>query len=555
MKIEAFIKHTVTHGLLVACCIYLAACTSVVEKPDSSSETSMPLSLVLEGGSVWKGWGSKPVVTDIGIRGDRIVAIGDLSDRNAEQRIAVDGLDVVPGFIDIHSHAVRNSRAKSGLFTHPDAENYIRQGVTTVIGGPDGSSDISIAKLLSDLENTPASINFGTFIGHNTVRKEVMGREDRAPTAQELAAMQQLVKTAMLDGAYGLSSGLKYIPGAYSETDEVIALARVAGEYDGIYISHMREEGLDLIKSVKETIRIGEEGDLPAQITHHKAMGPEMWGASIETLALIDAANARGVDVSSDQYPYAASSTGISVLFPAWSLAGTREQQLARFAEPETRARIKQGIVSNLIHDRGGNDPSRVAIANCDWDSSLNGKNFAEILVERGQPINMEAAAELALEIQTNGGCSGVFHAMSEEDVAQIMQHPRTMIASDGGIHVAGEGVPHPRNYGSFARVLAYYVREKQIIPTGEAIYKMSKMPAERIGLSDRGRIKVGAIADIAVLDLETIQDHATFRAPHQYATGVQHVLVNGVMVLQAGEMTGQRPGRALRSGSFSAER
>jgi len=538
--------------LLGASFLCLVACAAVEKIPDTDSDDSQSFSLVLEGGSVWKGSGSKPYVADIGIRGDRIVAIGDLAGQNAEQRIVVSGLDVVPGFIDIHSHAVRGSRDKSGIFTHPDAENYIRQGVTTVIGGPDGSSDLSIAKLLGDLENTPASINFGTFIGHNTVRIEVMGREDRAPTTAELEAMKQLVKTGMLDGAYGLSSGLKYIPGAYSDTEEVIELARVAGKYDGIYISHMREEGLDLIKSVEETIRIGEEGDLPAQITHHKAMGPEMWGASIETLALVNAANARGVDVSSDQYPYAASSTGISVLFPAWSLAGAREEQLARFEDLETRARIKQGIVSNLIHDRGGNDPSRVAIANCEWDTSLNGKNFAEILAGRGQPVNMDAAADLALEIQTNGGCSGVFHAMSEEDVARIMQHPRTMIASDGGIYVAGEGVPHPRNYGSFARVLAYYVRDKEVIPAGEAIHKMTKMPAERIGLHDRGRISVGAIADIAVLDLDVVQDHATFRDPHQYATGVKHVLVNGVMVLQGSELTGERPGRPLRSGSYS---
>jgi len=360
--------------------------------------------------------------------------------------------------------------------------------------------------------------------------------------------MRQLVNTAMLEGAYGLSSGLKYIPGAYSETSEVIELAKVAAAYGGIYISHMREEGLDLIKSVEETIRIGEEADLPAQITHHKAMGVETWGSSIESLALVDAANARGVDVSSDQYPYAASSTGISVLFPAWSLAGTREVQLARLRDPEIRARVKEGIVYNLIHDRGGDDPSRVAIADCEWNPSLNGKNFAEVLVERGQPVNMEAAAELAMEIQENGGCFGVFHAMSEEDVARIMQHPRTMIASDGGIHIPGEGVPHPRNYGTFARILAYYVRDTQTITTGEAIYKMSKMPAQRIGLEDRGRIQLGAIADITVMDLETVQDHASFEKPHQYATGVKHVLVNGVIVLKDGEMTGKRPGRSLRS-------
>lgn len=531
--------------LVAMLAFFVAACA-----PTGGTRLDDPrtFDLVLEGGSVWKGWGSRSIVADIGINGDRIAAIGDLSEYAAKQRIVLDGLAVMPGFIDIHSHAVRDTREKSGIFRHPDAENYIRQGVTTVIGGPDGGSELSIAKLLSDLESTPATVNFGSFIGHNTVRNEVMGREDRAPTAEELDAMKNLVGTAMLDGAYGLSSGLKYIPGAYSETGEVIELARVAGQFGGIYISHMREEGLDLIKSVEETIRIGEEGNVSAQITHHKVMGVEMWGSSIETLALVDAANARGVDVSSDQYPYAASSTEISVLFPAWSLAGNREVQLARFKDPETRARIKKGIVYNLIHDRAGDDPSRVAIANCEWDTSLNGKNFAQVLGERGRAVNMDTAADLALELQENGGCSGVFHAMSEEDVVRIMKHPRTMIASDGGIHMPGEGVPHPRNYGSFARILAYYVRDKELISTGEAIYKMSKMPAQRIGLGDRGRLEVGAMADIAVLDLDTIQDHASFDQPHQFATGVQHVLVNGVVVLKDAQMTGQRPGRSLRS-------
>jgi len=532
-------------GWMAVLVLAAVACAPTVEtKPESIQS----FDIVLEGGAVWKGWGSSPMIADIGIRGDRIHSIGDLSGVKAVQRIAVDGLAVVPGFIDIHSHAVRGSRKSSGIFKHPDAENYIRQGVTTVIGGPDGGSELSIGKLLSDFENTPASINFGTFIGHNTVRIAVMGREDRAPTVKELEAMRQLVKTAMLEGAYGLSSGLKYIPGAYSESSEVIELAKVAGQYDGIYISHMREEGLDLIKSVKETIRIGEEAELPAQITHHKVMGVEMWGSSMESLALVDAANARGVDVSSDQYPYAASSTGISVLFPAWSLAGTREVQMARLSDPVTRARIKEGIVYNLIHDRGGDDPSRVAIADCQWDPSLNGKNFAEVLEERGQAVNMDAAAELAMEIHENGGCFGVFHAMSEEDVARIMQHSRTMIASDGGIHVPGEGVPHPRNYGTFARVLAHYVRDTKTLSTGEAIYKMSKFPAQRIGLYDRGRIQVGAMADIAVMDLDKVQDHASFADPHQYATGVRHVLVNGELVLKDGEKTGKRPGRALRS-------
>jgi N-acyl-D-amino-acid deacylase len=506
------------------------------------------LDVILEGGTVYSGDGSAGFTADVGIYGDRITAVGDLSAREAARRIDVTGLAVTPGFVDIHSHAVRRSIEKSGIFLWPDAENYIRQGVTTAIGGPDGSSWYPISELFSMLEESPSAVNFGTFVGHNTLRELAMGRADRAPTAGELEAMKGMTGTAMKEGAYGLSSGLKYIPGAYSQTEEVIELARVAGGHGGIYITHMREEGVGLVESVGETIRIGEEGNLPAQITHHKAMGKLTWGKSVETLAMVDAANARGLDISSDQYPYAASSTGIDVLFPAWSLAGDEETRQNRYRDPDTRASIKAGIIDNLVNDRGGNDPSRVAIANCRWDTSLNGKNLAEVLQDRGLDVTMPNAAELALELEENGGCSAVYHAMSEQDVVRIMQHQRTMIASDGGIHMPAADVPHPRNYGSFARVLGRYVREQGVLSFSQAIHKMSRMPADRIGLSQRGRIETGAFADIAVLNPETVIDRATFQNPHQLSVGVHHVFVNGVSVLFEGVMTGERPGRVLKN-------
>jgi dihydroorotase/N-acyl-D-amino-acid deacylase len=509
-----------------------------------------PLDVVLEGGTVYSGDGGAGLTADVGISGDRIVAIGDLGGQAADLRLDVAGLAVVPGFIDIHSHAVRDTVEKSGIFLWPDAENYIRQGVTTAIGGPDGSSWYPVSELFSMLEESPSSINFGTFVGHNTVRTLAMGRADRAPTPDELLAMKNMVNTAMADGAFGLSSGLKYIPGAYSETEEVIELARVAGMHGGIYITHMREEGAGLLDSVRETIRIGEEGGLPAQVTHHKAMGKLTWGKSEQTLAMIDAANARGLDVSSDQYPYAASSTGIDVLFPAWSLAGEEDVRLARLRDPETRAKIKAGIIDNLVNDRGGNDPSRVAIASCEWDATLNGKNLSEILQRRDREITMENAAELAMELVENGGCSAVYHSMSEADVVRIMQHPRTMIASDGGIHMPAEDRPHPRNYGSFTRVLGRYVRRDGDLGFSEAIHKMSQMPADRIGLTDRGRIAVGSFADIAVLDPGSVIDRASFSDPHQMSEGVHHVFINGQAVLLGGKMTGNRPGRVLRQGT-----
>jgi dihydroorotase/N-acyl-D-amino-acid deacylase len=371
--------------------------------------------------------------------------------------------------------------------------------------------------------------------------------EDRDPTPEELERMKQMVDQAMKEGAFGLSTGLKYVPGAFAKTEEVIALAAVAGRYGGIHISHMREEGLELIESVHETIRIGEEGILPTQITHHKVVGATMWGSSKKTLALVDEARARGVDVTLDQYPYTASSTSLSIIFPAWSLEGDQEQRLARLKDPEQRARIKEGVIHNIKLDRGGGHPSNIVVSRCSWDPSLNGKNLAEILELQGRTVSIEEAAELALELQEKGGVGGIFHAMNEEDVQRIMQYPHTMIASDGGIVAPGEGVPHPRNYAAFARVLGHYARDLGVLTFPDAVRKMSGLPAQRLGLKDRGVIREGAFADMAVLEVDEISDRAEFGNPHQYATGTVHVFVNGVGVIMEGEVTGARPGRALR--------
>jgi len=498
-------------------------------------------SVVLEGGNVYDGRGTAPVVTDVGLAGDRIAAIGDLSDARASRRIDVSGLAVVPGFVDTHSHAVR------GVFRHPRAENYIRQGVTLVVGGPDGGSPLPIGEFLARLDVEPAAINFALTVGHGSIRSEVLGNEDRAPSSAELERMKSMVDQAMREGAFGLSSGLKYVPGAYATTEEVIELARVAAKYDGYYVSHMREEGLLLLESVDETIRIGESAGLASQITHHKVVGAPMWGKSNETLAMVDEARARGVDVTIDQYPYTASSTSLSILFPAWSLEGEQPARLARLRDPETRERIRHAVLRNLEEDRGGGDPKNVVVANCSWDPSLNGKSLADILRDQGRPVTLEEASVLALELQESGGFSGIFHAMDEQDVQRIMQHPHTMIASDGGIYAPGEGIPHPRNYGTFARVLGRYVRELGTLTAADAIRKMTSLPAQRMGLSRRGVLEEGAFADLAVLDLDEVSDTARFGDPHHYATGAHHVFVNGVAVLLDGAMTGTRPGRALR--------
>jgi dihydroorotase/N-acyl-D-amino-acid deacylase len=514
----------------------------------SGTETGW-LTLILEGGEIHDGSGGPPRVADVGVLGDRIVAMGDLRDRRAGVRIDAAGLAVVPGFIDIHSHAAE------GVFRHPLAENYLKQGVTTVVGGPDGSSPHPVGEFLAKLDAEPPAINFALMVGHGTIRNAVLGNEDRAPTEAELERMKTMVGAAMREGAFGLSSGLKYVPGAYATTEEVIELARVAGYFGGIYISHMREEGLLLLDSVRETIRIGEEGGLPTQITHHKAVGAPMRGKSTESLALVDEARARGVDVTIDQYPYTASSTSLAILFPAWSLEGTPEERLARLRNPEERGRIREAVLKNLREDRGGGDAKNVVVARCRWDPSLDGKSLADILRDRGRPATLEEAADLSLELQEKGGFSGIFHAMAEEDVERILRHPQTMVASDGGIVAPGEGVPHPRSYGTFARVIARYSRDRELLSFEEAIRKMSSLPADRLSLGDRGRIREGAHADIAVLDRERVSDPADFGNPHQYAVGARHVLVNGVLVLRDGEVTGARPGRALRRDRSSEDR
>lgn len=526
--------------------ILLLLSSSLVACGSDPGPTTEPLDTILAGGTVYSGDNAAGVIADVGIAGDRVVAMGDLGDREAALRLDVSGLAVVPGFIDIHSHAVR-SDPTDGIFRWPDAENLIRQGVTTVIGGPDGGSPLPITDTLTAIENAPAAVNFGTFVGHGSIRRKVIGEADRPPTDDELDRMRAEVREAMEAGAYGLSSGLIYLPGRFATTEEVIELARVAAEYDGIYISHMREEGLDLLKSVAETIRIGEEGGLPTQLTHHKVVGAPMWGKSMDTLRMVDEAIARGVDVSIDQYPYTASSTSLTILFPGWSLDGGRPALLERMADAGQRARLRDDIVYRIETDRGGDDPANVQLANCPHDTTINGLNLAEVLRQQEQAITHENAAELLMELVAAGNCSAVFHAMHEEDVKRILAHPVTMPSSDGGIEGPSDRVPHPRNYGTFARVLGYYVRQENVIPFHTAIHKMSRLPADRIGLTDRGRIEAGAIADIAVLDPDTVIDTSVFGDPHQYAKGMHHVFVAGRPVLLDEEMTGDRPGRILR--------
>ena len=505
-----------------------------------AAQDDQPYDLLFRGGRVVDGTGNPWVRADVAIRGDRIARIGHLPDANAARVIDAEGLVVAPGFIDPHTHAVR------GIFDVPTADNYLLQGVTTVTEGNDGGSPWPIGEHLDRIAETRISPNWAVFAGQGTIRREVMGNEDRDPTGDELDRMRELVGQAMQEGALGLSTGLFYVPGSFASTGEVIELSAVAASYGGIYISHMRDEALRLLDSVRETIRIGEEAGIPVQMTHHKVISRDRWGQSVESLALVDAARARGVDITIDQYPYTASQTSITAVVPQWAQAGGTGELIARLRDPETRRRVREEIVYRIEHDRGGGDPANIVIGLCEWDRSLEGKSLADILAEREMEVTVGNAADLVMDIIERGGARAIYHAMDEADVERIMRHPATAIGSDGGVSVFGESMPHPREYGTFARVLGRYVRERGVLSLEEAVRKMSGATAQRIGLQDRGLLREGHFADIAVFDPDGVIDRATFAEPHQYAEGFEYVLVNGAVVVDGGEHTGARPGRVL---------
>ena len=502
--------------------------------------------IIISNGTIVDGSGQGSYQADIGIVDDRIVKIGDLSESKSVHIINAENLIVSPGFIDSHTHAIR------GIFDVPTAESSLLQGVTTLTDGNDGTSPFPIKEHYQKIENTRISPNWAVFVGQGTIRQEVMGLENRDPTASELSKMKLMVKEAMEEGALGISTGLFYVPGSFSSTREVIELSKVASHYGGIYISHMREEAVDVLKSINETINIGIKAKIPVQITHHKIIGKENWGLSKETLKLVDNAIKDGVQVSIDQYPYTASQTSIRALIPQWAQAGGRIDLLQRIDDPKTRKLIVDEIIERILFDRGGGHPKNIFISKSSWNTSLEGKNLAELCIERDLEPSPYNAAMVVFDIIKGGGASAVYHAINSDDVDLIMQHPMTTIASDGPITVFGVGSPHPRTYGTFARVLGSYVRERNILSLEEAVRKMTSLPAQILSIKQRGLIKEGYYADIAIFDPKTILDKATFEDPHQYAVGVISVIVNGEIVIDQGVHNGNKPGRVLRGPGYN---
>ncbi|CAA9301206.1 MAG: N-acyl-D-amino-acid deacylase [uncultured Gemmatimonadetes bacterium] len=498
--------------------------------------------LLIRGGTVVDGTGAARFRADVAVRGGRIARVSRTAIPAARARRVVDarGMVVAPGFVDLHAHL-------DPLLRLPGAESMARQGVTTALGGPDGGSPLPLGSYLDSAQALGLGINVAFLVGHNDVRQRVMGMEARAPRAAELDRMRAEVARAMAEGAWGLSTGLKYLPGAYSNTDEVVALAAVAADSGGIYTSHLREEGLGLVEAVAEAIRIGREGRIPVVLTHHKAVGKPMWGASVRTLAMVDSARRAGVDVMVDQYPYTATYTGIGVLVPAWARAGGDSAFERRLADPALRDSIRGGVVFNILNDRGGGELSRVQLARVPWMQELEGKTLADWAALRGLDPTPENGADLVLEATRRGGTSAIYHVLDDGDVRRIMRHPQTMIASDGRLTQPGEGHPHPRWYGTFPRVLGRYVRDERVLTLEEAVHKMTALPAARLGLAGRGRVAAGMQADLVVFDPLVVADRATFQAPHQYPAGIHHVFVGGTATVDAGRFTDARPGRVLR--------
>ena len=526
------------------------------------------LDLKITGGQLIDGTGAPARRGDVGVTGDAITVVGDLSREPAGRTVDASGRTVAPGFIDMHSHSDWR------LWDNRRAESKIRQGVTTEVVGNCGFSpapvsdtfreemkgfalylpagmDFSwrtVGDYLARYESDGVALNVAQLIGHGTLRLAAMGFARRPPTAAEQAAMERMMDEAMADGAYGLSTGLIYAPGSYAATEEIIGIARRAGGRRGFYASHIRGEGATLLDAVAEAIRVGREGGLPVQVSHVKAAGRPNWGKVTNALALIDDARREGLDVMGDVYPYTASSTTLRTLLPDWALEGGIDAMLKRLADRGTRDRIRKELTGGGETLLRGLDWADIMVAYSPSRPDAQGRRIAEIAAARGEDP-LDAAIELIVSEQGKGYM--ILFQLDEADLRRALVHPEVMIGSDGSsLAIEGEfgaGKPHPRSYGTFPRVLARYVREQPLLSLEQAVRKMTGLPARRLGLRDRGVLAAGARADVVCFDRERVADLATYEDPHRYAAGIGDVVVNGRLVISGGEHTGALPGHVLR--------
>jgi N-acyl-D-amino-acid deacylase len=524
--------------------------------------------LVIRNGTIYDGRGGTPFAGDIAVEGDAIAAVGSLSGARGRAEVEASGLAVAPGFINVLSWA------NQSLIEDGRSQSDIRQGVTLEVMGEGWSmgplneamkqetlerqGDIkyeiewtTLDEYLRYLVRRGVSPNVASFVGATTARIHVLGYEDRPPTPHELGRMRGLVRQAMKQGAVGLSSALIYAPACYADADELTALAQVVAEYGGLYISHIRNEGKRLLEALDELIEVARKTGVTAEVYHLKVSGRSNWHKLDELIARIEAARVEGLRITADMYTYPASSTGLDATMPAWVQEGGHRAWVERLKDPAIRQRVRQETTTpSGAWDLAAGSAENVLLVRFRSEAlkPLTGKTLAEVAAMRGKSPQ-ETAMDLVIEDDSSVGC--VFFTMSEENIRRQIALPWVSFGSDGA-SLASEGVflksgTHPRAYGNFARLLGKYVREEQVIPLEEAIRRLTWLPAQNLKLQRRGKLAAGCFADIVVFDPDTIQDHATFEDPHQYATGMQHVFVNGVQVLKDGEHTGARPGRVVR--------
>ncbi|RPE13571.1 D-aminoacylase [Chitinophaga lutea] len=497
--------------------------------------------LLIRHAKIIDGTGNSWYYGDVAVKDGRILQTGRLpATLKASRTIEAGGLVVAPGFIDVHTHI------EGDEFKVPTADNFLYDGVTTVITGNCGSSNVDLGKYFRQLDSLKTSVNVGSLIGHNDVRRAVMGSTDRAPSPDEQQRMEAIVDKAMQDGAVGFSTGLIYLPGLYARTPEVVGMAKVAALHGGVYATHMRNEGDAVEAAIEEALTIGRQANIPVEISHFKIGGKQNWGRSNVTLGMVEKARQEGLEVTIDQYPYTASSTSLRTMLPDWALSGGADSIQYRLKDPATRKRIA-GEMTAMYKKRGLKHLDYAVVAYFKPDTTFNGKNIAEVNKMRGRKSNLKEEVQTVLDMAEMGNASMVFHGMSEKDVKYIMQYPFNMFASDASIREFNVGVPHPRGYGTNARVLGKYVREEKVIGLEEAIRRMTSLPAQKFRLKNRGLLLPGYAADIVIFNPDTVKDLSTFSAPHQYSTGFQYVLVNGQVTVDNGKHNGTRSGAVLK--------
>jgi N-acyl-D-amino-acid deacylase len=509
--------------------------------PLNSAIETTQFDLVIKNGKIVDGTGNPWFYGDIAVKGNKILEIGQIDKKLASKIINARGLIVSPGFIDVHTHCDR------GITRVPTVDNYILQGVTTVVGGNCGGHPFPLEKLFARIKEIGISLNFACLIGHNTIRREVMEYRMEAPTEEEMARMKALIDQEMKAGGVGFSTGLSYLPGIYSSTQELVELASTVAPYGGIYATHLRDQGEEITEAIEEAIEVGRKNNIPVQISHVKLAQDDVWGKIEMITKPVENARREGIEVWLDQYPYTATSSGFTSSFPSEAFEGGRDVFLERMKDPKTYEEVKDFIIKRRLTSSKGIDKLKtIYIASYGRHKEYEGKNLYEILVALQKEPTVSNGADFIIEIEKNGGAQGVFFQMDETDVENIMRLPYNMHASDGGTQALGRGVPHPRNYGTFPRVIAHYVREKGVLTLEEAIRKMTSLPAQVFRLKNRGLIKEGMYADLTLFVYDSIKDNATFSKPHQYGQGLAFVIVNGEIVVEKNKHTGKVPGKIL---------